>query len=89
MSELNDFIKVANASERDCFNVSTIEPIESNNKNVVAPSLESFDSKHMNRAWRVCWGTTTLILVFLLFLWVYFEMADGFEGSTLHQDAQK
>ena len=75
MSELNDFIKVANANEEFCFNVSTIEPIQApSNKNVVPPSLESFDSKHMNRAWRVCWGTTTIILLFLLFLWFYFEM---------------
>ena len=75
MTELSDFIKVANANEEFKFNVSTIESIETQpNKNVVPPSLESFDSKHMNRAWRVCWGTTTIILLFLLFLWFYFEL---------------
>ena len=47
------------------------------------PSLESFDSKHMSRAWRVCWGTTTLILLFLLFLWFYF--AFYFENKTEDQ----
>ena len=76
MAELNDFAKRANANENFCFNVSTIEPpiaADATANNVVMPPLESFDSKHMNRAWMVCWGTTTIILLFLLLLWVYFE----------------
>ena len=32
-----------------------------------------FSSKTMNTSWRVCYGTTTIILSFLLFLWFYFE----------------
>ena len=74
MAELNDFVKGANANEEFRFNVSTVDPIQApSSKNGVVPSLESFDSKRMNRAWKVCWGTTTLILLFLLFLWFYFE----------------
>ena len=33
-----------------------------------------FDNKHMDTSWRVCYGITTIILSFLLFLWFYFEM---------------
>ena len=63
----------ANASEQRCFNVTTVQPITRASNINEMPSLESFDSKHMSRAWKVCWGTTTLILLFLLFLWFYFE----------------
>ena len=63
----------ANASEQSCFNVTTVQPITTASNINVMPSLESFDSKHMSRAWKVCWRTTTLILLFLLFLWFYFE----------------
>ena len=80
MTELNDFIKGANASEQCCFNVTTVQPITTASNNNEMPSLESFDSKHMSRAWKVCWGTTTLILLFLLFLWFYF--AFYFENKT-------
>ena len=83
MTELNDFIKGANASEQCCFNVATLQPIPTASNNNEMPSLESFDSKHMSRAWRVCWGTTTLILLFLLFLWFYF--AFYFENKTEDQ----
>jgi len=83
MTEINDFNKGANANEVFSFNVSTVEqehnttaiPPNINNRDV--PPLESFDSKHMNRAWCVCWGTTTLILLFLLFLWFYFETTNN------------
>ena len=80
MTELNDFIKGANASEQCCFSVTTMQPITAASNNNEMPTLESFDSKHMSRAWKVCWGTTTLILLFLLFLWFYF--AFYFENKT-------
>ena len=77
MTEINDFNKGANANEVFSFNVATVEKGHDTspppNLSRDMPPLESFDSKHMNRAWCVCWGTTTIILLFLLFLWFYFE----------------
>ena len=32
-----------------------------------------FSNKTMDMSWRVCYGTTAIILSFLLFLWFYFE----------------
>ena len=32
-----------------------------------------FNNKTMDMSWKVCYGTTTIILSFLLFLWFYFE----------------
>ena len=32
-----------------------------------------FNNKTMDTSWKVCYGTTTIILSFLLFLWFYFE----------------
>ena len=32
-----------------------------------------FNNKTMDMSWRVCYGTTAIILSFLLFLWFYFE----------------
>ena len=79
MSEVNSFIKAANANEEFRFNVSAIDQpnnqaeTEATNNNVMPP-LEAFDSKRMNFAWRVCWGTTALILMFLLILWFYYSI---------------
>ena len=85
MTEINEFNKGANANEVFKFNVSTTVEKEldttivgiSANGHRDVPPLSSFDSKHMNRAWCVCWGTTTLILCFLLFLWFYFETTNN------------
>ena len=68
-SIITDFIKGATANEALNFK---IEP----NGNDVNKLDESFDSKHMNRAWIICCGTTVIILLFLLFLWHYFEHTD-------------
>ena len=32
-----------------------------------------FSNKSMDTSWKVCYGTTTIILSFLLFLYFYFE----------------
>ena len=32
-----------------------------------------FSNKTMDMSWKVCYGTTAIILSFLLFLWFYFE----------------
>ena len=82
MTEIGDFNKCANTRGVYSFNVSTDEKeLDTTgihpNSNKDVPPLESFDSKHMNRAWCVCWGTTTLILLFLLFLWFYFETTNN------------
>ena len=83
MSELNDFINVAKANEQYNFNLSPIISNTEDQHNIDhldkidnSPSTESFSTKHMNRAWTVCYGTTAIILLFLLFLWGYFETTD-------------
>ena len=75
MAELNSFTKAATACEQLNFNVSSV----CGNINKLSASNQSFDTRHMNRAWTVCYATTIIILLFLLFLWYYFEVIDEVE----------
>ena len=72
MEERHDnFIRAANACEHLNFNSAAGENM---NMGKLSPSTSlSFDTRYMNWAWTVCYGTTFIILVFLLFLWYYFE----------------
>ena len=72
MEERHDnFIRAANACEHLNFNSAAGENL---NMGKLSPSTSlSFDTRYMNWAWTVCYGTTFIILVFLLFLWYYFE----------------
>lgn len=77
MAEFNNFSKNANACEQ--LNLFATQNVGSETGNIdkVVPDLtESFEAKHMDRAWTVCYGTTLIILLFLLFLWFYFERLD-------------
>ena len=73
MTELVDFSKAANASEQLNFNVNAAV----DNINKLSSSVQSFDTSYMNKAWTVCYGTTIIILLFLLCLWYYFETTNG------------
>ena len=90
MSELNDFLKLAKSSETYNFNLSPTVPnhedqndIDQLNKIHNCPSTESFATKRMNRAWTVCYCTTAIILMFLLFLWFYFEIEKPYNSMKL------
>ena len=90
MSELTDFLKLAKSSETYNFNLSPTIPnhkdqndIDQLNKIHNCPSTESFATKRMNRAWTVCYCTTAIILMFLLFLWFYFEIQKPYNSMKL------
>ena len=78
--ELDEFIKVANTNEQYNYNHTPIVPNSKEQHNLDhrgkinnSPSTESFGTNLMNCAWMVCYATTTIILLFLVFLWFYFE----------------
>ena len=76
MDAPHSFSKAANASE-----LLTIRNVSSettgNHMTKLSPSIQSFDTRYMNAAWTVCYGTTFIILIFLLLLWYYFERKAG------------
>ena len=72
MEEPQNFSKAANACELFDFNNVATEKA-GNNAPKLSPSTQSFNTRYMNVAWTVCYGTTFIILIFLLLLWFYFE----------------
>ena len=72
MEESHNFSKAANACELLHFKTVSVD-VAGNNTTKCSPSTQSFDTRYMNAAWTVCYGTTFIILMFLLLLWFYFE----------------
>ena len=72
MEDSHNFSKAANASES--LNFKAVCPkVADNDTTKITPPTQSFDARYMNAAWTVCYGTTFIILMFLLILWYYFE----------------
>ena len=72
MDAHHSFSKAANASE--LLNIRNVSSeTTGNHMTKLSPSTQSFDTRYMNAAWTVCYGTTFIILIFLLLLWYYFE----------------
>lgn len=58
----------------ELLNLKNVSPnVSGNYTTKLSPSTQSFATRHMNVAWTVCYGTTFIILIFLLILWYYFE----------------
>ena len=68
----NNFSKAANACEHLNLSNANLE-MRGNGVEKFSLSTQSFETRFMNAAWTICYSITLIILLFLLFLWYYFE----------------
>ena len=68
----NNFSKAANACEHLNLRNANLE-LQGNGVDKFSISTQSFETRFMNAAWTICYSITFIILLFLLFLWYYFE----------------
>ena len=71
MPDIDEIVKLANQNEKYPVN----ENITTNDLEKIANRKE-FKSKHFGRAETICCGATTITIILLLCIWIYFEVKE-------------
>ena len=85
MTELNKLVDPAQqndefqliAAEESNRNIKTSEVQNGGEANLRLQHLQSFNSRRLHRSWMVCCGTTTIIFILLMCIWIVFEIYEA------------